>query len=280
MDQSPYTPGAGHNPPVLAGRDGLLRDCISMVRRRGARRRPPRLRTPHEHRLRDRPRHRPGSGRGSAASGRASRWARGRTSASSTTRGRRPTARSGSSTTACAGSAAAPARCGSASTARRARRRSSAAVQHPLQILAGTQGNAQPLPNGDTFFGWGSQGRISELSPDGGAAPRPAPAARLRHVPRLPPALGRAARDDAGDRGGDPPGRRHHGLRQLERRDGGRGVAGPHGRLRDDAAGRRAPPRAAASRRRSGSRDLAPAAQVRALDATGAVLGQSRVVSS
>lgn len=26
MDQSPYTPGAGHIPPVLAGRDGLLRD--------------------------------------------------------------------------------------------------------------------------------------------------------------------------------------------------------------------------------------------------------------
>ncbi len=26
MRQSPYTPGAGHNPPVLAGRDGLLRD--------------------------------------------------------------------------------------------------------------------------------------------------------------------------------------------------------------------------------------------------------------
>src|SRR5680860_172264 len=26
MDQSPYTPGAGHTPPVLAGRDGLLRD--------------------------------------------------------------------------------------------------------------------------------------------------------------------------------------------------------------------------------------------------------------
>ena len=26
MDKSPYTPGAGHNPPVLAGRDGLLRD--------------------------------------------------------------------------------------------------------------------------------------------------------------------------------------------------------------------------------------------------------------
>ncbi|WP_344341435.1 AAA family ATPase, partial [Streptomyces rhizosphaericus] len=26
VDKSPYTPGAGHNPPVLAGRDGLLRD--------------------------------------------------------------------------------------------------------------------------------------------------------------------------------------------------------------------------------------------------------------
>lgn len=26
VDQSPYTPGAGHNPPVLAGRDSLLRD--------------------------------------------------------------------------------------------------------------------------------------------------------------------------------------------------------------------------------------------------------------
>ena len=26
MDKSPYTPGAGHIPPVMAGRDGLLRD--------------------------------------------------------------------------------------------------------------------------------------------------------------------------------------------------------------------------------------------------------------
>lgn len=26
MEQSPYTPGAGHIPRVLAGRDGLLRD--------------------------------------------------------------------------------------------------------------------------------------------------------------------------------------------------------------------------------------------------------------
>lgn len=26
MNQSPFTPGAGHIPPILAGRDGLLRD--------------------------------------------------------------------------------------------------------------------------------------------------------------------------------------------------------------------------------------------------------------
>jgi hypothetical protein len=38
---------------------------------------------------------------------------------------------------------------------------------HPSEVLAGTQGNAEVLPDGDTFFGWGSQGRISELSPDG-----------------------------------------------------------------------------------------------------------------
>ena len=112
-------------------------------------------------------------------------------------------------------------------------------VQHPLQILAGTQGNAQPLPNGDTFFGWGSQGRHLRAEPRRGAAARPAPAARLRHLPCLPPALGGSAGDVAGDRGGDAPRRRHHGLRELERRHGGRGVAGPHGRLRGDAAGRR-----------------------------------------
>ena len=112
-------------------------------------------------------------------------------------------------------------------------------VQHPLQILAGTQGNAQPLPNGDTFFGWGSQGRLSELSPDGGLLLD----LRLPHgfdtYRAYRAALGGSAGDVAGDRGGDAPRRRHDGLRELERRHGGRGVAGPRGRLRGDAAGRR-----------------------------------------
>ena len=35
---------------------------------------------------------------------------------------------------------------------------------HPDQLLSGTQGNAQRLPNGNTFVGWGSQGYFTEYS--------------------------------------------------------------------------------------------------------------------
>jgi hypothetical protein len=41
------------------------------------------------------------------------------------------------------------------------------AVAHPLDLLSGTQGNAQALPNGSTFVGWGSQGYFSEFSRSG-----------------------------------------------------------------------------------------------------------------
>jgi len=41
------------------------------------------------------------------------------------------------------------------------------AVGHPLDLLAGTQGNAQALPNGNTFVGWGSQGYFSEFGQSG-----------------------------------------------------------------------------------------------------------------
>jgi len=49
-----------------------------------------------------------------------------------------------------------------AKTARVAR-----AVGHPLDLLSGTQGNAQTLPNGNTMVGWGSQGYFSEFAPSG-----------------------------------------------------------------------------------------------------------------
>jgi hypothetical protein len=38
---------------------------------------------------------------------------------------------------------------------------------HPDHLTAPSQGNAQGLPGGDTFVGWGQLGRISEFSPDG-----------------------------------------------------------------------------------------------------------------
>ena len=38
---------------------------------------------------------------------------------------------------------------------------------HPDKILAATQGNAQVLPNGNVFVGWGSEPHISEFSRDG-----------------------------------------------------------------------------------------------------------------
>jgi hypothetical protein len=40
-------------------------------------------------------------------------------------------------------------------------------VEHPERLSAGTQGNAQPLPGGSTFVGWGSQGYFSEFDRDG-----------------------------------------------------------------------------------------------------------------
>ncbi|MEA2176916.1 MAG: hypothetical protein QOG77_213, partial [Solirubrobacteraceae bacterium] len=38
---------------------------------------------------------------------------------------------------------------------------------HPARVLAGTQANAQELPNGNLLVGWGSQGRISEFNAGG-----------------------------------------------------------------------------------------------------------------
>jgi hypothetical protein len=40
-------------------------------------------------------------------------------------------------------------------------------IEHPDRISAGTQGNAERLPGGHTFVGWGSQGRFSEFDEDG-----------------------------------------------------------------------------------------------------------------
>ena len=152
-------------------------------------------------------------------------------------------------------------------------------VQHPLQILAGTQGNAQPLPNGDTFFGWGSQGRLSELSPDG---------ALLLDL-RLPHGFDtyRAYRQPWVGRPATSP-----AIAAETRHDGGTTVYASWNGATEVAAWQVLTGDSAATLQVVGTAPrrgfetqirlsaLAPAAQVRALDASGAVLGQSRVVSS
>src|SRR5262249_33501048 len=40
-------------------------------------------------------------------------------------------------------------------------------IQHPAGLLAGSQGNAEALDDGDTFVGWGATGRVSEFDQDG-----------------------------------------------------------------------------------------------------------------
>ncbi len=40
-------------------------------------------------------------------------------------------------------------------------------AEHPAGLLSGTQGNAQALPNGNTFVGWGSQGYFTEYGAGG-----------------------------------------------------------------------------------------------------------------
>ena len=40
-------------------------------------------------------------------------------------------------------------------------------LKHPKKLLSATQGGAQPLPNGNTFVGWGSQRYFSEYDAEG-----------------------------------------------------------------------------------------------------------------
>ena len=42
-----------------------------------------------------------------------------------------------------------------------------AQIEHPKPLSAGSQGNVQLLPNGDYFLGWGAQPYFSEFSPSG-----------------------------------------------------------------------------------------------------------------
>jgi hypothetical protein len=151
--------------------------------------------------------------------------------------------------------------------------------RHPARVLAGTQSNAQDLPNGDLFVGWGSQGRISEFNAGGtllldlnlpiGWDTYRAYREQWTGRPPIPPKAVAETRPDGG-------------TTVHVSWNGATGVAGWRVLAGDDAASLRvvgtAPRRGFETQIRLP--DLAAAVQVRALDANGAVLGQSAVIES
>jgi hypothetical protein len=150
---------------------------------------------------------------------------------------------------------------------------------HPADVLSGTQSNAQELGNGDLFVGWGSQGRISELAPDGRLLldlklPRGWDTYRAYRSPWVgrPPTRPRAVVETRED----------GGATVYVSWNGATEVAGWQVYTGNDAASLgyvgTAPRRGFETRiRLPGS---APAVQVRAVDAHGAVLGETAVVES
>ena len=105
--------------------------------------------------------------------------------------------------------------------------------EHQNPLVAGSQGNVQALPDGDWMVGWGQAGYLSEVTPAGQVlfnAHLPPDWESYRTFalpwagqPAEPPAL--AVGDAAAGRG-------HPGgdcLRELERRDGSRLLAGARG---------------------------------------------------
>ena len=155
-----------------------------------------------------------------------------------------------------------------------------AQYEHPSPPLSsGSQGNVQPLENGDVFIGWGSEPYFSEFSAGG----------QLLYDAHLHgsyqsyrtyrfPWTG-APSEPAGDRRLPPAGGRGDRLRELERRH-------PDGQLararRTDRRSSSRPwpaPRATASRRRSPRPARRRYVAVQALDASGAVLGTSRTIA-
>jgi hypothetical protein len=150
---------------------------------------------------------------------------------------------------------------------------------HPDDVLSGTQSNAQELPNGDLFVGWGSQGRITEFSPGGRLLldlklPRGWDTYRAYRAPWVgrPPTPPRAAVET----------RQDGGTTVYVSWNGATEVAGWQLYTGDDASSLRytgtAPRRGFETQIRL--RGPAPAVQVRAVDAHGAVIGETGVVES
>jgi hypothetical protein len=150
-------------------------------------------------------------------------------------------------------------------------------IHHPDSVLSGTQGNAQVLSDGHVLVGWGSQGRISEFDPAG----------RLLLDLRLPRRWDtyRAYREPWVGRPTDAP-----AVAAELRQDGGVTVYASWNGATEIASWQVLTGPSAATLAIVGTAprrgfetqmrlpDPAEAVAVRAIDATGAVLGTSRVV--
>jgi hypothetical protein len=150
---------------------------------------------------------------------------------------------------------------------------------HPRDVLAGSQGNAQLLPGGRMFVGWGAEPRFTEFSPDGrvlldGTFGKGADSYRAYRFPWS----GRPA-DDPSVALGEP---REGSTTVFASWNGATDVA----RWQVLAGPDENSMRVVASAPRRGfetaiaARTAEPRIRVRALDARGAVLGTSRAVAA
>ena len=99
--------------------------------------------------------------------------------------------------------------------------------EHPGTALkAGSQGNVQLLASGNLFIGWGAEPWFSEFSTSGQSALRRPHAPGRSILPGLPPPLDGHACGRAGDRRERRRDGAGDGVRELERSDRGRLLAG------------------------------------------------------
>ena len=105
--------------------------------------------------------------------------------------------------------------------------------RRPGTTLAQSEGSVQTLPNGNAFVGFGSTEFFSEFSADRQARLRREPAQGRRQLSRVPGPVERDADDATRHRSSEADRRRwRRCLRELERRDHGRALAGARRRER------------------------------------------------
>ena len=153
-------------------------------------------------------------------------------------------------------------------------RSSASSCARSAPVPTNSQGNLQSLPGGGWMVGWGGLPNFTEFNAQGQVVYDAQLPARREQLPRLPPAVGRAAHRPPRHRARSSR-RREHRLRQLERRHHGR----PPGSCSTGPSASQLT--AVSTTPRSGFETTIPAPaaafyEVRALSASGRVLGTSQ----